>query len=168
MPKKKEIDLKLLAKLAADNKSDAEIAKILGAPATKDIVRDRRNSLGIKASQQKVDILLDYKDDILRMGAQKVPIPRQARILGVSPRRIERARGRLHLSRPAQTPVSEENKKRIKAMLDSGASYSEVHRTTGVSRRWIVNHYPNQGWSAKESAEYRHALQKAREAGIDL
>ena len=53
--------------------------------------------------------------------------------------------------------------KLAKALLDDGASYTEVARTLGCSRFWVSKHFPGRGWTSQQGGAYGYMLRKANE-----
>lgn len=62
--------------------------------------------------------------------------------------------------RPKPTP---ELLARAKALLDDGASYTEVTRTTGVSKTTLHRKFPGSGWTYKQAGEHRQMLRHMSE-----
>ena len=111
----------------------------------------------------------DDKRLIKQYAEQRVPISRQMVLLNLQRRQIERARKSLGLARPEQTRITPEQSERVRSLLeDDGCSIIEAHRTTGISQRWIREHYPGHGWTATQGAELMQAKRQARKAGIRL
>lgn len=145
--------------------SDADIAAESGAglSSVKLIRKD------MKLPPITKDRVIEHDAEVKRLSEQQVPIKRQARLLGISPRQVERSRQRQKLTtRTANQPLSAERKAEAQALFDDDASYAEVHRTTGISADALRKYWPDKGWTQQQAAEYRHARQRAREAGIDL
>jgi hypothetical protein len=42
-------------------------------------------------------------------------------------------------------------------LLKDGASYQEVHRTTGITRKALSKNFPGYGWTKQQGAEWREA-----------
>jgi hypothetical protein len=49
------------------------------------------------------------------------------------------------------------------ALLDDGASYSEVARTLKCSRKWVSDRFPNRGWTSQQGGAYGYMLRKSSE-----
>lgn len=168
MAEKLDVDLIKLKALYDQGKNDSEIAKILGNGLSRQGVTYRRRLLNLPTKYVPDDILFDYRDEIIRMHEQRVPLARQVRILGVNERRLQRARRRLGLSGEPQVVISEERSRQVEQMLKDGMPYVEVHRTTGISQRWIREHFPGMGWTNAQSAAHRSAIGEARKAGLSI
>lgn len=79
-----------------------------------------------------------------------------ALIVGVTPRSVERIRGRCGVALPPATPMTEDEIRAAAAMLDDGASYGEVSRTIGRSVMAIRKHLPGRSqWQAGSGVQYR-------------
>jgi len=47
-------------------------------------------------------------------------------------------------------------------MLDDGASFKEVTRTTYLSREYLAAHFPGKGWTYKQAGEFRALLRDTK------
>lgn len=158
---------RLLAEIE-DRGTDAMVARAFGVSGST-VARWRDHyHIPRSAVKSRGTIKVD-RERVREFTLQQVPSNRQAVILGCSPRTIERVRRELGLLTKTQPPpVSDEVRKNVKAMLDDGASYIEVHRTLGVSERWLGRNFPGMGWTNSQAAQYRKSLDDARRAGIKL
>lgn len=146
------------------NIGDRSIAAAAGCSVSS--VKMYRRALGFEPLPVRTGA--EHDEEVARLSAQQVPIKRQARILGITPRQVESSRRRQGLTGVTNQPVSAERRAQANAMFEDGASYAEVHRTTGINTKYLRKHWPDKGWTQEQTMEYRHALRKAREAGIDL
>lgn len=104
-----------------------------------------------------------------RLLDQGASLKRISRVLNVDPRSISRAKERLGRNtgfRPER--ISEERRAHAVALLEDGASYRDVWRTTGISERWLQRNLPGMGWTKEEIDAYSGALRSARAAGVDI
>ena len=53
----------------------------------------------------------------------------------------------------------------VESMLDDGASYHEVERTTGWSRATLIYHWPGRGWPMSRGAAQRKLNAELRALG---
>lgn len=150
--------------------SNVEIAKIIG--------HDRK-TVGRWRGEWKEEVpqsplrrvVTSLPDDEVfeRLHNQRVPVVRQARILGLPLRRVHRARYRLNLKYKDQVVAyPQEMHDAVDAMLADGSSFAEIQRTLKVSQHFLRDHWPGQGWTPQQGMAHRRALREAREAGIDL
>lgn len=145
--------------------TDGAIAAESGAGRTS--VRLIRQDMGFPPIVESS--VIEYDAEVKRLSEQQVSIKRQARLLDISPRQVERSRQRQKLTtRTANRPITAERHAAAQSLFDEDASYAEVHRTTGINTKYLRKHWPEKGWTQEQAAEYRHARQRAREAGIDL
>lgn len=68
-----------------------------------------------------------------------------------------------HARRMTQADVDQ-----VTAMLDDGASYHEVERTTGWSRSTLIHRFPGRGWPMSRGAEQRVLNEQLRKLGALL
>ena len=52
---------------------------------------------------------------------------------------------------------------RALALLEDGASYTEVAATIGHSRKWVSRHFPGYGWTQQEGGAYGYMVRKANQ-----
>lgn len=84
------------------------------------------------------------------------------RELGATERKVDRAlcrlreKGSLPPAKYTGLPIPEKTIRQVEALLDDGTSFADIHRTLGVSERWLQRKYPGRGWSPQQVAQYRH------------
>lgn len=47
-------------------------------------------------------------------------------------------------------------------LFEDGASQSEIHRTTGLSRETLRKHFPGKGWTYRQGGEFRQLTRKEK------
>lgn len=109
-------------------------------------------------------------DEVFKeLHSQKVPVPRQARMLRLSKRQVQYARKRLELRySDGVQPYPQEMYDACEAMLDDGMSFAEIQRTLKISEHFLRDHFPGRGWTPQQAAQLRSAKRQARRAGLEL
>lgn len=105
-------------------------------------------------------------NDFLRLQRSGKTANQIAESLGCTPRTVVRLRSRHGLAQPYHrpTPIDEQWKARAKALLDDGASISEVCRTLNTTFDTVKKHFPDAGWTPTEAAQYARAVRTANDA----
>ena len=88
--------------------------------------------------------------------------------LGVTERTVYRYRKALGLAdegvrRPG--PVDEEWRRRVRSLLDEGASVKAAASVVGSSTRTVRRHFPGEGWSLSEAGSVGWAAMRAAAKG---
>lgn len=125
--------------------------------------------------RDKAKAWFGYSFPVKRMGRRKIDwdmvadlsrttnlsVPEIAERVGGSAREVSRIRVKLQVAvGRSQNPASPETHGRVRAMIAERTPYAEIRRTLGVSARWLRKHYPGQGLTASEAAEYRHMRER--------
>lgn len=77
--------------------------------------------------------------------------PQIAAAVGCTPRTVVRIRARAGISQPAGGPLTDDEIHCARALLDDGASFSEVARTLGRSYRHLRGRFPDvPGWTRQQ------------------
>lgn len=126
---------------------------------------DRARRLLGDPSQRQVAIkrAMSERDESVRVATMAGATAREiSERLGILKREVQRSRqrlrrsGQLPPSKNTGRPMPEDVVNIVERMLDDGASYKEVSRTIGTDEKWIRHRYPGRGWTAQQSAQYRH------------
>lgn len=150
-----------------DRETNRLVGKAFGVPA--EVVARWREHYSLPASTAKsVGKVRISRERVKELTEQHVSLSRQARILGCTPKQISRIKHELKLTKPAAKAYPPEMYTKVEKMLDDGASYLEVQKTLGPSLRWLAKRFPGRGWTKKQMADHRHAIEAARKAGIEL
>lgn len=81
--------------------------------------------------------------------------------LGIAASTVERLKAELGLTK--RTPqranrVTPETLNKMRAMIDDGASSSEVARTVGVNVKTVYRYFPGQQWGTRQASEYANLV----------
>jgi len=90
----------------------------------------------------------------LELQARGLNAKQIAQEMGVTPRTVQRWRGKLNLAKKNTGPWPQDIRDKAKALLDGGASYREVGRTLGPSARAIAKWFPGYGWTFQQAGSY--------------
>lgn len=94
------------------------------------------------------------QERVVAMTRQGVPTREIAAILGVCERTITRIRVQAGCARKYQ-PITPENLKLARNLLEDGASYSEVARTIGCSHERLSTRFPGYGMSSSGGGQMK-------------
>lgn len=100
--------------------------------------------------------------EVARMSRLHMTLAEIAEALRTSRRQIVKDRKALGLSKGAPIKMTQEELERAEALLDDGASLSEIARTLKLSERTIRRRFPGRGWTKEQTAEYTSALLSGR------
>jgi len=102
---------------------------------------------------------------VVELTKQGLTVEAIADKLSMSRRHVTYIRNRTHTTtRPAMSPLSDEQVERARQMLDDGASYAEIHRTLGHA---FNDRIPGRGWTREQTIEYVRATRRLRKL-VDL
>lgn len=100
----------------------------------------------------------EIKDRIVSLTRQGKSASCIAQALGVTTRAVTRERARERARRgipgPANSPLTDDEKRVAAALLDDGAPVSEVARTLGRNPTTIHRHFPGRAWTPLEAAQF--------------
>lgn len=100
---------------------------------------------------------------IVEMSAQDVPVHRQAEILGVSVRTVQRVRRKTGISVGTSTfRLTEQEKIKADILFEDGANFVEVAQTLGRSLYAIRANFPGRGWTCVQAGSYARQLDRLR------
>jgi DNA invertase Pin-like site-specific DNA recombinase len=101
-------------------------------------------------------------DEIITLTRNGLSARTIANRLGVTPRTVVRWRSKRGASKgPGYPPVTKERLAQAKALLEDGASRSEVQRTLHISEYTLKRNFPGCGWSSEESIRFAVAMRQA-------
>lgn len=95
-----------------------------------------------------VDVERDEK--IAQLTRQNYTAPQIAVVVGVTVRSVVRARARLGLTKAVAPRLSAAERVVIQRLIDDGASYYEIARTTGRHVETIKKYWPGRGWTREQ------------------
>lgn len=76
--------------------------------------------------------------------------------LRISPRTVIRYRAATGTTRPPPTPLTDQQLRRARQLLEDGASYCETARTIGCAYQTLTRRFPGYGWTQAQTVAYRH------------
>lgn len=100
------------------------------------------------------------RGEVVRLTRAGYSLPQIAAYLRITERSVQRHREKAGISQPPPTRMSEDEIAAARALLEDGASYSEVVRSTGRARPTLQHHLPGYGWSQSMASEYRHLRER--------
>lgn len=89
-----------------------------------------------------------------------------AQFMDATPGTVYRIRRELRLVNPPAPAIPEDRKLEIITMLEDGASYNEVARTTRLCQTSIRRHFPGMGWTRQQVNENAYIRRLEKQVGI--
>lgn len=99
------------------------------------------------------EVATERRDRIVKLTARGWTAQEIADLLGVTARTVTRGRRAAGIAKPRHLPMTDDEKRAAKTLLDDGASYEEVARTIGRSSKTLARHLPGYTLGRKLAAE---------------
>lgn len=112
----------------------------------------RRHNGSKQRKQNGLMMSAERDKQIAELVRLKYSIAQIARIVGITPRSVVRAKRRMGLTIKVKPPLSREQHAMIKRLIADGASRRDIAETVGCHHETILKHY-EYGWDRRQVAE---------------
>lgn len=144
-----------VARMAREGLPTVVIAERLNV--SKWTIRIDRRDLGVPAPQPVFptrEATAERRQRVAAMTRQGMSAAIIAEALRTTQRTVCRDRSALGIAGPAPRPLTDEELRTAQALLEDGASYSEVARTLGRADTTIAHRFPGYGWTPTQGAQW--------------
>lgn len=111
-------------------------------------------------AERAAEVIAERDERVKELSAKSWSLRQISDELGVSTREVSRARVRLGIQQELPPPLTASEIAQAEALIDEGASLSEVARTVGRTATTWARQFPGSAWSRQQSGAWARFVTK--------